>query len=320
MVKVRSEGAPVSSPRGSGSGCGKSLRAVCGARCSRELSAALAWSLTRASNQWPELTSEIMALQLILKSDLGARQLVLPPRHGSQEPLLLIRHEAQNQLFRHQPLHHPFGVQVIVLAPARPVVALGLAQVECARLLEGPLTLLPRRSPEQLQCAPHRPPVLGGRFHDDFLDLQFHQPLGQHAQFAGGGAEFTAFKLILACPFHVGHDNCQHPLVNVNGCYSIRHHASPWRRGEHAKRYSQAGSRGYRSEEQGDERRPIIRAEAQHAPGSNRPTISTSSLSNRPHRSHLCHDPSFSWDFAGRRPIQTDQSVCPTLPPRSAER
>src|ERR1039457_3364589 len=248
------------------------------------------------------------ALQLVLKSDLGARQLVLPPRHRSQEPLLLIRHEAQNQLFRHQPLHHPFGVQEIVLAPTRPVVALGLAQVECAPLLVGPLSLLSCRAPEHLQRAPPRPPVLGGRFHDDFFDLQFHQPLGQHVQFAGGGAEFTAFKLILACPFHVGHDNCQHPLVNVNGCYSIRHHASPWRRGEHAKRYSQAGSRGYRRSREEDERRPIIRAEAQHAPGSNRRTISTSSLSKRPHRSRLYHDPSFSWDFAGRRPIQTDDA------------
>src|SRR5665811_2247257 len=34
------------------------------------------------------------------------------------------------------------------------------------------------------------------------------------------------------------------------------------RSGEHAKRYSQAGSRGYRRSRQGDERRPIIRAEA----------------------------------------------------------
>src|ERR1022692_4853493 len=140
---------------------------------------------------------------------------------------------------------------------------------------------------------PHTGLQYGGRFHDDFFDLQFHQPLGQHVQFAGGGAEFTAFKLILACPFHVGHDNCQHPLVNVNGCYSIRHHASPWRRGEHAKRYSQAGSRGYRRSQQGDDRRPIIRAEAQHAPGSNRPTISTSPLSSRPHRSTFAMIPVF---------------------------
>ena len=43
----------------------------------------------------------------------------------------------------------------------------------------------------------------------------------------------------------------------------------------------------------GDERRPIIRAEAQHAPGSNRPTISTSPLSSRPHRSTFAMIPVF---------------------------
>src|ERR1035438_4523663 len=54
----------------------------------------------------------------------------------------------------------------------------------------------------------------------------------------------------------------------------------------------------------GDERRPIIRAE-RACSGSNRPTISTSSLSKRPHRSRHRHDASFSWSFAGRRPIPT---------------
>src|ERR1019366_3877933 len=78
----------------------------------------------------------------------------------------------------------------------------------------------------------------------------------------GGSAELAAFKLILAFPGDVCHYHRQHLLVNVNCCDSIRHYASPGRSGEHAKRYSQAGSRGYRRSRQGDERRPIIRAEA----------------------------------------------------------
>src|SRR5271166_5745199 len=75
-------------------------------------------------------------------------------------------------------------------------------------------------------------------------------------------------------------------------------------RGEHAKRYSQAGSRGYRCSPEGDDRRPIIRAEAQHAPGSNRPTISTSSLSNRPHRSTNAMMPAFHEVSRAERPSQ----------------
>src|SRR5271165_5839602 len=75
-------------------------------------------------------------------------------------------------------------------------------------------------------------------------------------------------------------------------------------RGEHAKRYSQAGSRGYRCSPEGDDRRPIIRAEAQHAPGSNRPTISTSSLSNRPHRSTNAMMPVFHEVSRAERPSQ----------------
>src|ERR1022692_4235248 len=145
------------------------------------------------------------------------------------------------------------------------------------------------------------------------LDLTDGQGTARAPPGAGGGAEFTAFKLILACPFHVGHDNCQHPLVNVNGCYSIRHHASPWRRGEHAKRYSQAGSRGYRRSQQGDDRRPIIRAEAQHAPGSNRPTISTSPLSSRPRHPAIAMIPVFHGISRAEGPFKQARRPCPTL-------
>src|ERR1019366_1147211 len=55
---------------------------------------------------------------------------------------------------------------------------------------------------------------------------------------------------------------------------------------------------------EGDERRPIIRAE-RACSGSNRVAASTSPLSQRPYRSHHCHDASFSSTFAGRRPIPT---------------
>jgi hypothetical protein len=64
----------------------------------------------------------------------------------------------------------------------------------------------------------------------------------------------------------------------------------------------------------GDEQHPIIRAE-RACSGSNRPAISNSLLSSRPRRFRLPHDASFSWDFAGRRPIQTGQEAYRTRAP-----
>src|ERR1019366_5766765 len=58
---------------------------------------------------------------------------------------------------------------------------------------------------------------------------------GQQVQLTGSNAELSALKLILAFPSDVNHHYRQHLLVNVNCCDSIRHHASPWRSGEHAK-------------------------------------------------------------------------------------
>src|ERR1019366_4617333 len=108
--------------------------------------------------------------------------------------------------------------------------------------LAGPLPLLALRLPVLLQRSPNRLPVLRGRFHDYFFDLLLVQPLGQHMQFTGGSAELAPLKPILTFPGDVGHHDRQHLLVNVYCCDSIRHHASPWRSGEHAKRYSQAGA------------------------------------------------------------------------------
>src|ERR1035437_6207208 len=143
--------------------------------------------------------------------------------------------------------------------------------------LAGPLPLLARRLPVPLQRSPHPLPVLRGRFHDYFLDLLLVQPLGQQVQLTGSSAELSALKLILAFPSDVSHHYRQHLLlVNVNCCDSIRHHASPWRSGEHAKGNPRQGHVAIAAPE-GDERRPIIRAE-RACSGSNRGTASTSPL------------------------------------------
>ena len=98
--------------------------------------------------------------------------------------------------------------------------------MQCVALVSRALPLLPRW-----------PPVLRGRFHDDFLDLLLVQPLGQHVQFTGRSTELAALKLILAFPGDISHHDRQHLLVNVNCCDSIGHHASPWPKRRACQRY-----------------------------------------------------------------------------------
>jgi hypothetical protein len=81
---------------------------------------------------------------------------------------------------RHQSLDHPFAVGKVILSPTRPVVGLGLTQVQRAAHLAGTLTFLARGLPVPFQRAPHRLPILRGRFHDYFFDFLLDQPLGQH--------------------------------------------------------------------------------------------------------------------------------------------
>jgi hypothetical protein len=45
-----------------------------------------------------------------------------------------------------------------------------------------------------LERFPHRPPVLRGRFHHDFLDLALDQPVSQTMQVERRGAGLLAFE------------------------------------------------------------------------------------------------------------------------------
>jgi len=64
---------------------------------------------------------------------------------------------------------------------------------------------------------------LRGRFHRDFLDLLFKQPLGKQAQLARAGVKPPSLKLVLAIDFDVGEDHMQHLLVNIDSCDLVRH-------------------------------------------------------------------------------------------------
>ena len=82
--------------------------------------------------------------------------------------------------------------------------------------------------PVLFQRFPHRPPVLRGRFHDDFLDLLLDQPVGQAAQIGRRRPDLLALEVEVAVDLDVGHHDRQHLLVDVNSRDPVRHAASPW--------------------------------------------------------------------------------------------
>ena len=161
--------------------------------------------------------------QAVLQLDAVARDLVLAPHHGPPEPLLGVGHKAQGQLLSDQPLHQPLRIREILLAPAGSAIRLRLGEMQRARHARSTRARPALRPPVPLQDFPHRPPVLRGRFHDDFLDLTLDEPVGQLAQVGGAGPDLLTFKVVLAVDLDVGHDDRQHLLVDVNSRDPVRH-------------------------------------------------------------------------------------------------
>ena len=73
------------------------------------------------------------------------------------------------------------------------------------------------------QRFPHRPPVLRGRLHDDFLDILLDQPVGQTAQIGRRRPDLVAVEVKVAVDLDVGHDDREHLLVDVNSRDPVRH-------------------------------------------------------------------------------------------------
>jgi hypothetical protein len=117
-------------------------------------------------------------LQAVLELHAVPGDLVLAAHHGAPEPLLRVGHEAQGELLGDQALHLPLRIREVLLAAAGTAIRLRLGEMECAR--EAWRTVAPAASgaPMLFQRFPHRPPVLRGRLHDDFLDVGDHD--GQH--------------------------------------------------------------------------------------------------------------------------------------------
>ena len=96
------------------------------------------------------------------------------------------------------------------------------------------------------QRFPHRPPVLRGRLHDDFLDLVLDQPVGQATQIGRRRADLLTHEVEVAVDLDVGHHDRQHLLVDVNSRDLVRHR-SLLGSGERASSH-QSGSRAIEEE------------------------------------------------------------------------
>src|SRR5215831_8475126 len=175
------------------------------------------------------------------------------------------------------------GVGEIVLAPPPRAVRLRLRQVQGSGHGRGTFPLLADRLPVPFQGSPDRFPVQGRRFHDHFFHLLFEQPVGQQAQLGGVAAKLAPLKDVLAVDFDVGDDHGQHPLMNINSCYLVRHTLLLLAGAESVPSVDLNRVAGYRRSHRGDNDAQLFAQRARS--GSDRPTASTSPLLLRPRRS-----------------------------------
>jgi hypothetical protein len=90
-----------------------------------------------------------------------------------------IGHETQFEFLSDQSLDESFGIWKILLPSSRSSVRLGLRQMQLTR--PGFDAFRKFGPPPLFQRRPYRPPILRGRFHDDFLDLFGDQPVREPA-------------------------------------------------------------------------------------------------------------------------------------------
>jgi hypothetical protein len=115
----------------------------------------------------------------ILELHAIARDLVLATHHGPPEPLLSVGHEAQGEFLRNEAFHQPLRIGKVPLAAAGSPIRLRLSEMERPREPRGAVARAALGAPMLFQGFPHRPPVLCGRLHDDFIDVVVDQPVGQ---------------------------------------------------------------------------------------------------------------------------------------------
>src|SRR5262249_46737682 len=123
-----------------------------------------------------------------------------------------------------------------------PIVRLRLRQVQRAGRRARRCTSAQRWLPLSLQRVPHRSPVLRRRFHHDFLDVAFDEPLRQAAQLPWAGVELAPFKPPFAFYFYVRHHHRERLLVYIDSGDPIWHTRLP-AGAENVPQLSYSGSR-----------------------------------------------------------------------------
>jgi hypothetical protein len=99
--------------------------------------------------------------------------------------------------------------------PAGSTIRVRLGEMERAREPRRAVTSPASGSPVLFQDFPHRPPVLRGRLHDDFLDVLLDQPLGESTKIGRRRPDLPVLEVKVAVDLHVGHHHRQHLLVDV---------------------------------------------------------------------------------------------------------
>ena len=132
------------------------------------------------------------------------------------------------ELLRDQAFHQPLRIGEVPLAPAGSAIRLRLGEMERAREPRRTIARPASGSPVLFQGFPHRPPVLRGRLHDDFLDVVLDEPVGQATQIGWRRTDILTLEVAVAVDLDVGHHDRQHLLVDVNSRDPVRHALLLW--------------------------------------------------------------------------------------------
>jgi len=106
--------------------------------------------------------------------------------------------------------------------------------MKCSRHAACTFPLLTDRLPVPFQRTPYWFPILGGGFHDHFLDLLLDEPFRQCSQLLRVAPVPALLKLVLVVDFHISHNHSQLLFVYIDSRYPIRHGFPPGGSGERA--------------------------------------------------------------------------------------